>query len=107
MLFSSFLPEVVQEIGRLAPDSRRYLLRERWDAAVPVIVREIGAGGVCLRDDAATAEALSELAEAGLPVVVWTVDDPARIRALLRAGVAAIITNRPDVAVAERAALNL
>ncbi len=107
VLFSSFLPEVVREIGRLAPDARRYLLLERWDAGVPDAVREIGAGGVCLRDDAATSQALSELAEASLPVVVWTVDDPARIRALLRAGVAAIITNRPDIAVAERAALNL
>ena len=107
VLFSSFLPEVVREIGRQAPEARRYLLRERWDASVPSIVRELGAGGVCLRDDAATSEALSELARADLPVVVWTVDDPIRIRALLRAGVAAVITNRPDMAVAERTALNL
>jgi glycerophosphoryl diester phosphodiesterase len=107
VLFSSFLPEVVREIGRLAPDSRRYLLLERWEASVPALVRELGAGGVCLRDDAATPRALGELAEAGLPVVVWTVDDPVRIRELLRARVAAVITNRPDVAVAERAALNL
>lgn len=107
VLFSSFLPDVVREIGRQAPEARRYLLLERWDATVPALVRELGAGGVCLRDDAATAGALSELAEAALPVVVWTVDDPARIRALLRARVVAIITNRPDVAVGERAALNL
>jgi glycerophosphoryl diester phosphodiesterase len=107
VLFSSFLPEVVREIGRIAPNGRRYLLLERWDAAVPAAVREIRAGGVCLRDYAATPGTLGELAEAGLPVVVWTVDDPARVRALLRARVAAIITNRPDVAVTERAALNL
>jgi glycerophosphoryl diester phosphodiesterase len=107
VLFSSFLPEVVREIGRLAPDSRRYLLLERWEASVPALVRELGAGGVCLRDDAASSQALSGLTEASLPVVVWTVDDPVRIRELLRVRVAAVITNRPDVAVAERAALNL
>lgn len=107
VLFSSFLPEVVREVGRLAPELRRYLLLERWDAGVPEFVRQLGAGGVCLREDAATPGTLRELADADLPVVIWTVDDPARIRTLLRAGVAGIITNRPDVAVAERAALNL
>jgi glycerophosphoryl diester phosphodiesterase len=107
VLFSSFLPEVVREVGRLAPQSRRYLLSEHWHAGLPALVREIGAGGVCLRDDAATRQALAQLAGEALPVVVWTVDAPARIGALLRAGVAAIITNRPDTAVAERTALNL
>lgn len=36
---------------------------------------------------------------AGLAVNVWTVDDPERIQALATAGVDAIITNVPDVAV--------
>jgi glycerophosphoryl diester phosphodiesterase len=36
--------------------------------------------------------------ELGLRVDVWTVDDPDEIRALAAAGVDAIVTNRPDVA---------
>jgi glycerophosphoryl diester phosphodiesterase len=37
---------------------------------------------------------------AGLLVDVWTVDDPEHMRALTDAGVDAVITNVPDVAVA-------
>lgn len=33
----------------------------------------------------------------GFPVVVWTVNDPARMRALLKLGVAGIISDRPDL----------
>ena len=39
---------------------------------------------------------------ANLPVVVWTVDRPMRMRTLLRAGVAAVITNRPSTGVQVR-----
>ena len=38
--------------------------------------------------------------ELGLKVDVWTVDYPGEIRALAQAGVDAIVTNRPDVALA-------
>jgi glycerophosphoryl diester phosphodiesterase len=56
--------------------------------------------GVCLGSRRATPALLAALAERGLPVIVWTVDRPARIRALLRAGVQGIITNYPARAVA-------
>ncbi|CAN5566396.1 glycerophosphodiester phosphodiesterase family protein [soil metagenome] len=104
-LFSSFLPEVVAEVGRLAPEARRYLLTERWDANLREIAAEVEAGGICLENRAVTPQALHELAAARLPVVVWTVDEPARIEALLHAGVAALITNFPARGVAARRAL--
>ncbi len=101
-LVSSFLPTVVLEVGRLAPGIRRALVTEVWDPTVAGLVRDSGAGGVCIHRALATPERLAELAAAGLSVVVWTVDDPAEVRALLRAGVAAIITNDPRRAVAAR-----
>ena len=42
-----------------------------------------------------TGAASSTARAAGLPAVVWTVDRPARVRELLRAGVQALITNHP------------
>jgi len=62
----------------------------------------VRAGGVCLHDPIATPGVLKELREAGFPVVVWTVDDPARMEALMLAGVMAVITNLPAVGVEVR-----
>ena len=93
--FSSFLPDVVARVGELAPYAARYLLSEQWDDETRGAVRRLGVRGVCLHHAAATPSALAEIQGAGLDVVVWTVDDPARLRELLRAGVRAVITNYP------------
>jgi glycerophosphoryl diester phosphodiesterase len=105
-VISSFIPEIVAEVGRLDPQARRFLLTERWDAASRDVLERCRAGGVCLAGRAATAEALRELDTASLPVVVWTVDDPRHIDRLLRCGVAALISNLPGRAVAVRRALS-
>jgi glycerophosphoryl diester phosphodiesterase len=94
-VFSSFDAASVREVGRLAPHARRFLLTETWSADVLRAARDAGAGGICLADRAATDDALRGIAVEGLPLVIWTVDDPARIGALYAAGVAAVITNRP------------
>ncbi|MBW3630275.1 MAG: hypothetical protein KY464_13380 [Gemmatimonadetes bacterium] len=98
VFLSSFHAEVVGELGRIAPDLRRFLLTEAWDEAAQEAVVASDAQGVCLHVDAATPLALQVLRNEALPVVVWTVDAPTRIRELLEAGVAGIITNRPRVA---------
>jgi glycerophosphoryl diester phosphodiesterase len=99
-VFSSFVPRVIAELGRVAPHAVRYFLTERWDDDVRRIVQDLRAHGVCPHHSIATPALLAELREAGLGVVVWTVDDPERIRELVRAGVDAVITNRPELAVA-------
>jgi glycerophosphoryl diester phosphodiesterase len=93
--FSSFLPDVVARVGELAPHAARYLLSEQWDDETRAAALRLGVRGVCLHHAAATPSALAELRGARLDVVVWTVDDPARLRELLRAGVRAVITNHP------------
>ena len=45
---------------------------------------------------------LQEYLDSGLAVRVWTVDDPEQIRELIQAGVDAVITNVPDVAMRVR-----
>jgi glycerophosphoryl diester phosphodiesterase len=95
---SSFDPAVVAEFARTAPEMLRFLLVEAWDEAAQEAVAESDAQGVCLHVDAASPLTLEVLHNDALPVVVWTVDAPSRIRDLLDAGVAAIITNRPRVA---------
>jgi glycerophosphoryl diester phosphodiesterase len=98
VIFSSFDPGIVYRIGSHAPDSRRFLLMEDWAPTAVDDVRRCGAQGICLKDDAATADAIRALREADLPLVVWTVDDPRRMEELLRLNVMAIITNRPAIA---------
>jgi glycerophosphoryl diester phosphodiesterase len=102
-IFSSFVPESVAEVRRLAPEAACWLLTDRWNPRVLQLAGDLGVGGVCLDVRRATVAALAQLRAAGLPVVIWTVDRPLRIRALLRAGVTAIITNRPSAAVQVRA----
>jgi glycerophosphoryl diester phosphodiesterase len=101
-IFSSFHEQSVAVVRKVAPDATCYLLTDRWGPPVLELARDLGVGGVCLNVRLATPAALSQLRDAGLQAVVWTVDRPARIRELVRAGVQAVITNRPALAVVIR-----
>ncbi|HEX8905976.1 MAG TPA: glycerophosphodiester phosphodiesterase, partial [Longimicrobiaceae bacterium] len=94
-LFSSFHAAAVAELRRLAPGAAVWLLTEHWRPDVLELARDLGVGGICLKGRLATPPVLAELRASGLGVVVWTVDQPIRIRELLREGVTAVITNRP------------
>lgn len=106
-VISSFDYGIVHRVGEVGPHFRRFLLTERWNERARSELEACGASGVCLRVDAATPAALADLAERDLPVVVWTVNEPARMEELLRAGVAAIITDDPAAGVRARAQLGL
>jgi glycerophosphoryl diester phosphodiesterase len=103
---SSFSAEIVRRVGEVGPDYRRFLLTEEWNERVRDSVETIGAGGVCLRVDAATDAALDDLSQAGFPVVVWTVNEAGTVRRLLEYRVAAIITDFPELAARVRAGLS-
>lgn len=97
-VLSSFDPAVMTRLCALAPGARRFLLTERWDDAVRESAAEAGVQGICLGVDAADHFALDVLRHEGYAVIVWTVDDPERMRDLLRHGVAGLITNLPALA---------
>jgi glycerophosphoryl diester phosphodiesterase len=104
-VFSSFDAASVAEVRRLDPAAACYLLSEGRAGMAMAAARQLGASGVCLAARRSTPAALAEFRRAGLPVVVWTVDRPYRIRGLLREGVRGIITNLPALAVQVRAEL--
>lgn len=102
-VLSSFSVRTMERLGELAPEALRFLLTEHWNDGVLEAAATADVRGVCLRVDAASHLALDVLRREGYAVIVWTVDESARIRELLRSGVAGIITNHPERAVAARA----
>jgi glycerophosphoryl diester phosphodiesterase len=79
------------------------VVQEQGVARALRTVAELGAGFISPHESAVDAAFVRAAHDAGLPVSVWTVDDPQRMRALSNIGVDAITTNRPDVALAELA----
>lgn len=61
--------------------------------------------GICPRRDLVNASLLEQAAGAGLTVHPWTVDDEEEVRRLIEGGVASVITNLPDMALAVRGAM--
>lgn len=98
-IISSFNPVPVRRTGELDGAIRRYFLTERWNVEARAGLDEATAHGVCLHVDAASSGTLRELSDNGLPVIVWTVNEPETMRRLFEEGVAAVITDLPEVAV--------
>jgi glycerophosphoryl diester phosphodiesterase len=102
VVISSFEPEILRRVGTIDGNLRRFFLTTRWDSRAVQDLELSTASGVCLRLDAATEAALSELRERHLPVIAWTVNEAAAVRRLLESGVAAIITDDPAMAAGVR-----
>ena len=71
----------------------------RWPLGATSVSRVPGARAVG-PDAHRVARFITHAHRAGLPVKVWTVNEPADMRRLLEWGVDAIISDRPDLAVA-------
>lgn len=95
-VLSSFDPDTVDELRRLAPHLPTAQLTLFPDRDLADLVRWVAdrGHGAWNPHHLLVTEASAELArDAGVRLVPWTVDDPDRIRALAALGVDAIITN--------------
>jgi glycerophosphoryl diester phosphodiesterase len=101
LLVSSFDPAALARVRDLDSSLATAQLTFGLEDPAHVVESVAAAGHAALHPfDATVDDALVRLAHAaGLAVNVWTVDHPARLRALTDLGVDGICTNVPDVAV--------
>jgi glycerophosphoryl diester phosphodiesterase len=114
LIVTSFLDSVVAQVKRRAPEVRVGLLlgvarprpytRTRWSELFPVArARRCGADLIAPHGRLAALGATDRAAAAGLPSLVWTInEDPALRRFLADPRVAGVITDVPDRARALR-----
>jgi glycerophosphoryl diester phosphodiesterase len=106
-LVSSFLDDVVHEAKRIAPELRTGLLvgtgyRRALTARLPAVKADC----LVLHRRLATAAALAQAVEAGVPCVIWTVNAPRALdRYLGHAAVEGVVTDLPALALERRGRL--
>lgn len=121
--FSSAWPRSVRELARHEittaigyPRDRYRLSRLRWPAPltqagsaaaralmpvrIPLLISRTGATALSLHRAFCSAAAVAAAHKRGVPVVVWTVNDPADMNLLARIGVDGIVTDDPKTALA-------
>lgn len=97
----SFYPQQVMASKAAMPDVPALFLVQPIDGPVPyttgllTMARSIGADMIGLDYRGTTPEFVAQAQSAGFPVFVYTVDAPADIDAMVKAGVDGIITNAP------------
>ena len=88
--------DYLRDFHRLAPGTPLVALGEKELSAEKLArVQEFGALGVAWSAKSLTAAEIAAAHERGLKIWCWTVDDPARARELVAAGIDGVITNRP------------
>ncbi|MGZ4611977.1 MAG: glycerophosphodiester phosphodiesterase family protein [Kineosporiaceae bacterium] len=92
--FSLGAPGSVRVVGLAAAGAPTALLRRALDGAIAVQLPDRPG-----RVPVVTRRLVHAVHAAGAQIHVWTVDDPARMRELLRLGVDGIVTNRADLAI--------
>lgn len=107
MMVSSFDPAVLLQLHHRVPDlALAYIFHEEqaWVARTGWIGRAIGASLVHPQHTLCTAKRVKEWHTAGMPVNVWTVDEPTELRRLAELGVDGVFANDPEAAIAVLAA---
>ena len=100
LLLSSFARAALSAAALAAPSIPRGLLATRlpddWDAALA----GLGCTTLHLAHQCVRTSEIRELTAIGVPLLLYTVNQPARARDLLAAGAVAVITDVPDVLLA-------
>jgi glycerophosphoryl diester phosphodiesterase len=97
VVFSSFEAAALERLRRRSQTAALAVLWE--DARVAGAVHQserVGARALHLRKDAATPDALAAATAAGLPVRVWTVNEPSDFARLRGQGADGIFTDYPE-----------
>lgn len=92
----SFHPDVVRLVREAVPDVPRGLLRMRFEEDTVRLAAELGVA-YCnppLADVLGDPDTVARLRGAGVRIMPWTANDPARWPELVAAGVAGLITDR-------------
>ncbi|HEX5502984.1 MAG TPA: glycerophosphodiester phosphodiesterase [Thermomicrobiales bacterium] len=104
LALSSFDYPTLEETRRRDGAVELWLLADAWDDDLPRRARAVAATCLALEHYLLDPATVAAATAAGLGVVAWTADAPADIRRLLALGPAlrALISNVPDIALAER-----
>lgn len=100
LLLSSFAREALVAAKAAAPQLPRGLLAEAPPDDWAEAMQELACATLHLSHGDTPEDSLKHLVEAGVPVLLYTVNDPARATALLAAGARSIITDEPDAVLA-------
>jgi glycerophosphoryl diester phosphodiesterase len=96
-LLSSFSFDALAAAQQAAPELPRGLLLDKWDDNWWVMIRQLDCVSLHINHKQLTAERTALLKAAGLRILVYTVNQPVRARALLNWGVDCICTDRIDL----------
>ncbi|MEC5343396.1 glycerophosphodiester phosphodiesterase [Brenneria populi] len=96
-LLSSFSPTSLEAARQAAPELPRGLLLDEWDRDWQNLTRRLACASIHLNHRLLTAERTASLKAAGLRILVYTVNQPARAKTLLDWGVDCICTDRIDL----------
>lgn len=107
LVVTSFIPKAVAAVHALDPGIATGLIFRPGDRReLAARAEACGARMVVAHSSALRPELGAELAAAGRPLMVWTVNDRRRLAAVMTTpGVTHLVTDVPDVALALRAAL--
>jgi glycerophosphoryl diester phosphodiesterase len=98
-VFSSFLPTVVRECRRLAPDVPAIFITDscRDPERVFHLLADTDASGLGLWHEALTPAIAAFFTSRDVPLFVWTVNDPAEAQRFAALGVTGIISDLPGL----------
>lgn len=94
-VISSFDVESLQIAAQMEPHWPRLLLMERWSDEWRETFEKVGASAISFPEADLTKERVEEFARLRIPLMAYTVNDPARAKELLAWGASAIYAGRP------------